>query len=185
MKTRLQVELSPGAACAVHMELVALTARQLLAAALGPVEIWVDQSGEHALIADCLQLGMAGRRLQPQGANLGVRMLAALEDGLSRYERVILVGSDCPGLDPDYLRAAATALENRDLVLGPSDDGGYVLIGCRRVHPGVFAGVAWGGDQVLEQTLQRLQSLNLSVGLLPERYDVDTPSDLRRWRNSC
>jgi len=73
------------------------------------------------------------------------------------------------------------ALDEVDVVLGPSEDGGYVLIGARRVLPGMLADVAWGTEKALSQTCDRLTQAGLSFRLLPQRWDVDEPEDWHRF----
>jgi glycosyltransferase A (GT-A) superfamily protein (DUF2064 family) len=100
--------------------------------------------------------------------------------------RVVLIGSDLPELAAADLAAAFNALARCDLVLGPAADGGYWLIGLAGSWPRLFAGgpraIAWGGNQVLAQTLAVADQLGLVVTLLPMRHDLDRPEDLRRWR---
>jgi rSAM/selenodomain-associated transferase 1 len=183
VKTRLQSALSPLEACAVHEALMLQTAKTLTASSLGPAELWLDSCEEHAVLSEAVQMGMGGPYRQ-SGGGLGERMYHALRDGLTRAQSVVLVGSDCPDLCRDYLSAAFAALENAEVVLGPADDGGFVLIGCRQLRPRMFANVVWGGSDVLESTQRALQSEGLGSHLLSTLYDVDTPDDLLRWRAS-
>ncbi|MBN7797958.1 TIGR04282 family arsenosugar biosynthesis glycosyltransferase [Parahaliea mediterranea] len=180
VKTRMQPYLSADQACALHEELLRWTCRQLLAARLGPVELWVAGDGNHPALAHCLATGALGPRRQ-RGGDLGERMYQALVDGLARYRRVLLVGSDCPGLDAAYLEQAREALEHCDVVLGPAEDGGYVLIGARRVTPACFQGVAWGTEAVYAQSVARLDREGLTWRALAPRRDVDRPRDLPYW----
>jgi rSAM/selenodomain-associated transferase 1 len=174
-------ELTPHEACAVHEELLLHTVTTLCAARLAPVELWLDRAGDSVTVDRALQLGAVGPHYQ-RGADLGARMYTALSEGLTRAERVVLVGSDCPTLDVPYLQGAFDALLASDVVLGPAEDGGFVLIGCRRLADRALANVPWGAGDVLRQTLLRLHATGLSVALLAPRADVDTPADLRRWR---
>jgi rSAM/selenodomain-associated transferase 1 len=117
--------------------------------------------------------------LQPQApGDLGARMRAFFEgeaeDGATR---IVLIASDCPTLDPTHVVSAFLCLEHKDLVLGPSTDGGYYLLGCRPPMPDLFTGVDWGTPKVLSQTLDRLRDTGLSLALLPPWYDVGTPDD--------
>ena len=98
---------------------------------------------------------------------------------------LLLIGSDCPALQPAHLIAAASALlaeegAGNDAVLIPADDGGYVLIGLRSPQPRLFAGVDWGSARVMAQTRQRLAELRLRWAELPALWDVDRPADLTR-----
>jgi uncharacterized protein len=91
----------------------------------------------------------------------------------------VIIGTDCPGLDTRLLAQTFEALQTSDLVLGPALDGGYYLIGLRRVIPDLFENIAWSTDRVLSQTLGIAQGLNLSIHLLPELPDIDRPEDLK------
>jgi uncharacterized protein len=121
-----------------------------------------------------------------RGQDLGERMRVVFENRLEQgYENVVLVGSDLPALPQQFLSEAFTVLQsgNKDVVVGPNRDGGYYLIGARRTVPEIFTNIAWGNDQVLLTTLQRLDQLSLRVALLPEWFDVDTPADVSRLRS--
>ncbi len=180
VKTRLARGVGAEAALAVHRLLVERTGRMLADAALAPVELWLDRAGEDAAIRAVLDRGVRGPLLQ-RGEDLGERMFLALEQGLKTARSVILVGSDCPGLDRAYLRQAFEALEQAELVLGPAEDGGYVLIGVRSLERSLFNRVRWGGGEVLSQTLANAEQAGMKTALVEERYDIDEPHDLQRW----
>ncbi len=118
------------------------------------------------------------RRLQTDG-DLGVRMGAALSDGLRRgHPRVLIVGSDAPALPAGYL---IDLLESASQVaLGPTEDGGYYAIACSQTHPDMFAGVSWSTPSALEQTMLAAKACGLSVALGRSWFDLDEPSDLQR-----
>lgn len=181
VKTRLQPALSPEQACEVHTELVRHTAQVLVASGLGRVQLVVAGDTAHPLFRQCLASGVAQVTAQT-GGDLGQRMFNALGDGLLGFQRVVLVGSDCPQLDRDYLEAALTALEACDVVLGPARDGGYVLIAARRVDRYWFADIDWGTGAVYAQTVQRLTDSGAHWRALPSLSDVDRPEDLPLWR---
>lgn len=181
VKRRLASDVGDAQAFAVHCELMGVTTRSLLDAGIGTVELWVDEPGQHAVISHCLDAGASGPRLQ-RGADLGERMAYALRDGLQRAGRVLLVGSDCPGLDPALLRSAAAALDEVSVVFAPADDGGFVLVGARVAPPGLFTSLQWGEGAVLARCEKQLQALGLSTARLATRFDIDTVEDLRRWR---
>jgi rSAM/selenodomain-associated transferase 1 len=125
----------------------------------------------------------AFRLVAQEGAGLGER-LSTLLAGLvaDGHPGAIAMDSDSPTLPMEYVVEAAEALERgrADVVLGPSEDGGYYLVGLRRRQAALFTDIPWSTDQVLELTLQRAQRLGMRVHLLPEWFDVDTESDLRR-----
>jgi glycosyltransferase A (GT-A) superfamily protein (DUF2064 family) len=96
-------------------------------------------------------------------------------------DEVVLVGSDVPSLPPARITAAFDLLENgADVVLGPSEDGGYYLIGMRRLVPELFTGIAWGAGDVLGRTRGMAERAGLNVALVDPWYDVDRPEDLQR-----
>ena len=99
------------------------------------------------------------------------------------YQRVMALNSDGPSLPPEYIHIAHQNLDLYDLVLGPAHDGGYYLVGFKKMHTSIFRGIDWSTDQVLKQTLQKAEQLNLSVHLLPTWYDIDTAADLDRLQD--
>jgi rSAM/selenodomain-associated transferase 1 len=122
-----------------------------------------------------------GARLIAQGAgDLGDRMQRVARTLLTRHRKVLLVGTDSPTLPLEFVAEAEQRLNVADLVFGPSEDGGYYLVGQRRLYPEIFHGVAWGGANVLRVTLAKLDPSQ--VQLLRQWYDVDRPDDLARLR---
>jgi hypothetical protein len=93
----------------------------------------------------------------------------------------LLIGSDCPGITPPLLKAAAGALEDRRVVLGPANDGGYYLIGYTEPVPFLFADMEWSTTKVLPETLARLAAHGYGPAILPELADIDTAEDLAAW----
>ena len=117
-----------------------------------------------------------------QAGDLGQRMRCALFDALNDgCKRVILLGTDIPGLNAGILEQAFAALLKHDIVLGPSTDGGYWLVGLKRPID-LFQNIPWSTSRVLEQTLEQARHMGLTVCLLEFLSDVDTPEDLGRWR---
>lgn len=184
-KTRLIPALGPQGAADLHRQMTEDTLAWALALAQRePVRLEVRHDGpETAAMRAWLGLAPLYR---PQGdGDLGQRMARALHEALAEGEqRVVLVGTDCPGRDDAVLAQAFAALEGHDLVLGPALDGGYYLIGLKKPTPALFVGMAWGGGQVLAQTLAAAKEAGLSVHLLPALGDVDEPQDLPRWQEA-
>ncbi len=116
------------------------------------------------------------------GHDLGQKMknafLQAFNEG---FNSVIVIGSDSPDLPKEYLEFAFHALDTKNVVIGPSSDGGYYLIGFDKEAflPYVFENISWSSDKVLEQTIDILQQHMQRLYLLPQWYDVDTPADLK------
>ena len=114
------------------------------------------------------------------GNDLGARMQHTFETMFGKgYERVFIVGTDVPSLPLDHYTQALALLEKNDLVLGPALDGGYYLIGLKRMVPDLFVGVLWSTEQVLEMTQEKATKLGLKTALLPPWRDVDTIEDLQ------
>lgn len=180
VKTRMLSELSAEAACELHRELVLWTCGQLLQSHLGQVQLGVAGDSTDDLFLRCRKMGAAAV-FEQQGVDLGERMLSALQDALQTSPRAILVGSDCPAISPAYLQQAMRALDTSDVVIGPADDGGFVLIGVTALHAAMFSGVVWGSAQVYAATTANLKALDMSWQALPALPDIDRPEDLRHW----
>jgi uncharacterized protein len=121
--------------------------------------------------------------LPQRGDAFGERLAFATEDLLSLgFESVCLLDSDSPTVPPRAFSQAARILSEQEdaVVLGPSDDGGYYLIGFKKLHYGLFENIQWSTERVLEQTIERAQRSNLKVHFLPAWYDVDNSLTLRR-----
>jgi rSAM/selenodomain-associated transferase 1 len=124
-----------------------------------------------------------GALLLPQrGAHLGERMLSAFEQaGAAGYDRCVLIGSDIPGLPAAHVAQAFAALDEHPAVLGPSDDGGYYLLGLRAPEPALLhGGIAWSTPEVARQTRAAAEAAGIALASAPPWYDIDTADDLRR-----
>ncbi len=131
----------------------------------GRTEIWGEIAPGHRL------------KKQPPG-DLGHKMLTALNEGAK-----LVIGADVPLMSVDYIyRALDYIATQQDVVVGPTEDGGYCLIGMNEPREYLFENIAWGTDHVLEQTLTRAAELDLQVFLLPTLWDVDTSADYQRWK---
>ncbi len=124
----------------------------------------------------------AGEAYRPQASgDLGARLRHATADALARgFDRVVVLGADCPALDARVLERAFAWLDTTDVVLGPAEDGGYYLVGIRRPMPRLFEDIAWGTSTVLATTLDRVRELGLACASLPVLADIDTADDWRR-----
>lgn len=124
-----------------------------------------------------------GTAMWPQGqGNLGQRLERILRRALETHPMAIAVGTDAPGLAVALLDAAREALRSVDAVLGPSDDGGFYLLGVRRFPAGLLDGIPWSTSETFARTLDRLHARGLTTTVLPPWFDVDRPSDLERLR---
>jgi rSAM/selenodomain-associated transferase 1 len=129
----------------------------------------------------------AGFGMLPQrGDNFGERLYLAVDDLFKcGFESVCLIDSDSPTVPAENFAEAVELLSTTGdrVILGPSDDGGYYLIGVKKPHRHLFEQIEWSTDRVLEQTIQRATEIGLEVKLLPAGYDVDDDSSLRRLCN--
>ena len=182
VKTRLVPALGTAGAVSLHEWMVARALATAAAAALGPVELCCAPDATHPFLAACAVTH--GVSLAEQGpGDLGERMQRAAARALAANRAVLIIGSDCPALTPDYLRAAVAALSaGYDAAVGPAEDGGYVLIGLTRVHPTLFGHICWGGPDVMKTTAARLAALGWRWMQLAPLWDVDRPEDLLRLR---
>ena len=122
--------------------------------------------------------GSDTRLFVQQGKDLGDKMRQAFVDRFADgYKKVVIIGSDSPSLPVSYINQALAS--DKDLILGPSTDGGYYLIAMSGKVSEVFEGIAWGTGQVLDETLNCVKKVGISMELLPVWYDVDLLEDLK------
>jgi rSAM/selenodomain-associated transferase 1 len=123
-------------------------------------------------------LGEALPLLEQEGDDLGERQSKALDYAFRNgYERAVIIGTDCVTLKRSDIERALSALDEVDLVLGPSEDGGYYLVGARAPLPQVFQRIDWGTERVLGQTLKRACAAGINYVLLEPRQDIDNWAD--------
>ncbi len=176
VKTRMQPTLDAEACAALHRRLVTYTFDTLSQMQLCAFELWADEPRYDGFFA-----GLRPRRpvRRQHGTNLGARMYHALATALADHARVVLVGSDCPFLNATHIEEALARLRaGDDVVLGPAVDGGYVLIGARRVDRVLFSDIPWGTAGVLAATRGQLQALGWRWSELAPLADIDTAADL-------
>jgi rSAM/selenodomain-associated transferase 1 len=178
VKTRLVAALGPDAAAGLY--------RALAEHALAVTQPRASEYERrlHFAPSDAraeMEAWRPGETWIPQaGADLGARMSSAFHGEFERgADRVAIVGSDVPGVTRADVLSALESLEDHDLAIGPAADGGYYLIALARAQPGLFRGIAWGTSAVFAATMERAAALGLSVRVLEERRDIDTPDDVR------
>lgn len=184
VKTRLAKSLGESRALNVHILLMNEVLDNLIAYDPENLELWFDDMpGAQVNMTSTLEkIETLNIPCKIQcGINLGDKMAHALSTSLKQFRKVIIVGSDCPDVSKRTLAKAMEALEINDLVLGPAEDGGYVLIGAKRFDAAVFDDVAWGTDSVLAETIANIELNNYSCSLLEESWDVDELADYERW----
>lgn len=190
-KTRLAPALGKDGAARLHERLVL----RLLDAACEAaprlreprVELWCAPDASHPFFAECARRFPLELRTQ-QGADLGERMHHALADALARGDRPVLVGTDCPSVTAGTLAEAFEAIDPgpaaaaNDIVLLPTEDGGYALIGAARCDRALFDGMHWSTERVHADTRARIDRLGWRLHALPTGWDIDRPEDLERLR---
>jgi rSAM/selenodomain-associated transferase 1 len=180
VKTRLVPLLGERGAARLHARMIESTLQVAREARFARVELHCAPDARHPIFSRLARRYSVTLRVQARG-DLGARMLASCKRVLRTANAVVLIGTDCPALRPADLRAAQRALrEEADAVLSPAEDGGYALIGLRRVSPRLFSRIEWGGDSVLQETRRRLRALGWRWRELRVVWDVDRPQDYRR-----
>jgi uncharacterized protein len=184
VKTRLMPALTAEQAMQVHIELTERLLKLLYEASLCPVQLWCSPSIEFDFFQQ--QAQKYPLTLQPQTAGgLGKKMFHALSYGLQNFQQAILVGCDCPSLTADDFNQAIVALkQGADVVLAPTEDGGYSLIGVKQPQAVLLSDdkMAWGTAHVLARTRERIKQSSLKSHELRQQWDVDTAQDLARYR---
>jgi rSAM/selenodomain-associated transferase 1 len=183
-KTRLARVLGDLGAAEVQKKLTEQTMsklRQFLQ--LSPVAVLVSYDG--GSLEQIQEWLGPDFKYQDQGSgDLGQRMEKAFGAAFKlKYKRIVIIGTDCPGLQARHIAQAFETLRHKDLVLGPATDGGYYLIGLSRCEKSLFKEVPWGTDTVLAKTLNIAKHIGLSVDLLEILSDVDRPEDLKHFNH--
>lgn len=168
VKTRLASQIGESRALDCYVETLDIA---IEAASNHALELWYEGKPSPSWIERRLAL-----KQQPEG-DLGTRMLAAFCDGVE-----IVIGSDIPMISSSYVDRAAELLSRADLVLGPTEDGGYCLIGMQQPISLYFRGVKWSSSRVFAETLNIARRENARVELLPQLWDIDDAAGYNRWQ---
>ncbi len=187
VKTRLSGALKPEEARALYVAFLSdtfalmeevLEEREELTLAL----CYTPEGGEEAFE----EVEREGSMMFPQrGDDLGERLTNCFSDLFELgFGAVVVIGADSPTLPGEYVFDAFECFETGDeVVIGPTEDGGYYLVGMRKLHSRIFEGIPWGAAGALNATIDRAKEAELDLVLLPEWYDVDTPEDLERLKS--
>jgi len=182
-KTRLAADVGDEEALQVYRRLLRRTLRTVTALDREEFHVasFVTPSDKLRKFAD--RFPGCDSYLAQSGGDLGHRMAQSLEELLEikGVDQAILIGADIPEISPELLITAAERLRRNDLVLGPTEDGGYYLIGMRRVHSELFDQIPWGTKRVLGHTLDVARRSNLDVSLLDVLRDLDDADDLEHF----
>ncbi len=182
VKTRLVPPLSPEQAATLYTAF--LTDWCTALAELPDVDIVIAYTPEDAQPDLQALIGDDATYIPQIGDDLGERLVSATRWAAEHgYTKILIVGSDSPTLPISYISEAITLLDARDIVIGPSVDGGYYLIGfavenLTKTVPLVFSEIAWSTAAVFQQTVTHVREAEGTLGLLPPWYDIDTAEDL-------
>jgi rSAM/selenodomain-associated transferase 1 len=184
VKTRLCPPLSPGDAAALYRCFLLDKIEQVRAlTAAHPALAYTPATAR----AEFAALAPGFTLVLQRGPDLGARLRTSLGTLLARgHSAALAIDSDTPTLPRPFLQQALDLVADPtvDVVLGPTEDGGYYLIGVRTAPPEIFEGIAWSTPRVLAETLQRAAAAGLRTACLAPWFDVDTPEDLGRLRDS-
>jgi uncharacterized protein len=177
VKTRLAKEIGDEKALAVYKELLQHTHDITVDVDCDKFVYYADRITEN----DLWENNVYQKRVQ-QGESLGNRMMAAFfELFQQRYSKVVIIGSDCPELTGFIIEGAFDKLDNSDVVIGPSSDGGYYLLGLAQLIPDLFNNKQWSTGTVLADTIKDTVRLKKTCSFLTELSDIDTAEDLHLY----
>jgi rSAM/selenodomain-associated transferase 1 len=182
VKTRLIPALGEAAVTRLYTRLLIRLVDWVCKQTPCAVELWITPDRDHPLWQQFASRHDLSIYLQ-QGDDLGGRMGLAMQQALTRHRHVALIGVDCPSLTPCHLQQAFDWLaDGEDAVLGPVEDGGYVLLGLNEYHKALFEGHDWGGTDVAASTRAVFSDLGWHWRELPQLWDLDRPQDLERLK---
>lgn len=178
VKKRLAAEIGDNEACKAYEFMLHETIERV--SRLRGIDLYGFYQGEKDSLRD---LNEELPLYSQKGDNLGERMCNALKWLFHKeYDKVLLVGADSPDLPLSYVTEAFEKLNVYDIVVGPSEDGGYYLIGMNKPHEVIFEGIQWGHEGVLRDTICKTKAAGISYLLLPQWYDIDDLDSFNRWR---
>lgn len=181
VKTRLARSVGPKVASEIYLQFLRTLLARPYPADVTKLLVYAPAEREAAFrrLADGAKWS-----LQPQGSgDLGERLQATVAHAFSSgCQRLVIIGSDSPNLPASFIQQAFDRLEDHEVTLGPTDDGGYYAVGLRAPHRGIFERIEWSTGEVWQQTLMRSEQLKLSCHRLPPWYDVDDLTSLERLR---
>ena len=180
VKTRLAPALGERRAAELYAELLSGVIDRI-GGDIAPLQLWCAPTAQHPFFQQLAQKHWVSLHQQQEG-DLGQRMEHAARQSLTEASTVLLIGGDCPVLDGRYLRRALEWVDGGgDAVLGPAEDGGYVLLGLRQAMGDLFQNIPWGTGAVCNITRQRLDALKWQWRELDPLWDVDREEDLERY----
>ncbi len=176
VKTRLAATMGDDKALFIYQSLLEHTVQITQRLPYDRYVFYADGISQNDVWSDNLYL-----KKNQEGNDLGQRMLHAFDTLFQQgYQKIIIIGTDCFELSSSILSDAFTVLDGKEVVIGPSVDGGYYLLGMRQFFPFLFEEKAWSTDSVYSSTVQQLAMQNISYDLLPVLNDIDTEDDWKQ-----
>ena len=181
VKTRLAATIGEQQACALYREFVRWFLQRMLRTDLFDEIAFAVSPQEQLGQFEKLFPGADAYIAQNPARDLGGRMDEVMQLWRARgFQRVLITGTDSPNLPIAYLQQAVEALSRHDVVFGPADDGGYYLVGQSKPVAGMFEGITWSTETVLQESVEKLLQSGTSYHLLPAYYDIDDIEGLHR-----
>ena len=182
VKTRLAADIQAHGAADLYAALAERAITEVYSLNQGyDIFLYIDPA--HGVGSYKAWIGNEWRFREQKGKDLGDRLENAVQRTFDEgYDRVMVIGSDCVGFSEEFIDQNFAMLDQHDVVIGPSTDGGYYLIGIRENSPWLFEHMAWSTDQVLETTLNRIEARELKVKQLTVKRDIDDLDDLLAFR---
>ena len=182
VKTRLLAAVPADVAAALHEACIADTLRSVRK--MRGCDVFMFAAGGTSYfrrLEKKQEGGLLAEVLPQRGADLGRRMENAFQKCFALgYREVVVIGTDTPWMGAERVRRAFAELKASDVVIGPADDGGYYLLGMRKMVMEIFRGIPWSTESVLDLTLKKIAGLKLRKRLLRRDFDLDRPEDLKR-----
>lgn len=181
-KTRLMPYFSPEQCAELHRCMLKDISREMKKADAAIIVAYTGENeGEPALLRSIM--GKGTMFIRQRGVDIGARMQNAIEDTLELgYNKAVLIGTDIPEIRSETVNASLDLLDSCDVVMGPTHDGGYYLIGMKAVHPEAFNVGSYGGSSVFDETIASLGKAGLSAEKTDTYADLDTADDLSGFR---
>ena len=171
VKTRLAQTIGNTSAFSIYRELFSITEQESQ-----KVDVCRHIYFSNAIIPSSWKYD---KKFIQKGNDLGEKMKNAFQQGFKAgYRNIILIGSDLPDISKEIIESGFDKLQSNDVVFGPSDDGGYYLVGLSKMNPSIFDDKPWSQSSLLDVTLQELSEQETSVSLLTPLNDIDTFEDL-------
>lgn len=176
VKTRLAVDVGDEQALQIYLKLCQYTRNICENSSLDTYLFYSDFIDTSDLWSPILC-----KKMVQEGVNLGERMHNALSTCLKNHQQAILIGTDCPSITKKHFDQTIALLNSKDVVIGPSTDGGYYLIAMKKENRSLFTSIEWSTENVLIQTVTKCTEENLDYALLETLTDIDHIADWKKF----